>query len=941
MTSQHARTSGTRASARPRRRGPAAAVAAVTAGALVLGVSACTTDDTQVSTPSRVLQTVEASLGSDGSLASVASTSVSVDDVSGASSSATAELAPADVADELPVRTSVRWRTADGAGTDLADLAGHTGRVEIDLTVENLTVAPRQLDYDAAGVRRSEPALVGAPLSVAASTVLPGTSVARVLTSTDGADDATNGIVGTTASGDTVVQWGALLAPPRTGASTTLRLVADVDDFTVPTVDVAVQPGLSTDLSIDGVLGSAFDTGPTSELALQQRTIDLVGDVTLVLARAGQTITEVRTNLESTSETLGVRTAEQLEESSSSLSSTMQGLTGQLTALEGDLGSTVTGTQSVVRGQLQETVASVGSLLGDTSASAPTVAVDGEGCAAVVPEPDRAASVYGSLLQMSAQLDAYAATSAGCRDQVAADLASTVGPADPTVQTCYTDVDGQLALVPSLTCALFDSSVTVTAALVDLVEQGAEIAASLQPEIVRAALDRHAELATDLDSLSAQLTALQEDSDDDVTTALAELRSAATRVSSGIDALALQVSQVNRDARAARAQIDGSPFRTSMKDQTAALARELCALVDDDLLGREGLPATEVERLRSYLTDESCPVVDEGTGETTTRPLGAPFPFPGSLDDRLDEQAEAWDAVVASTDVTDTTQGLGADLATLDSDADAVVAALDDAERALAAEDGSLGTSLDALEVTTDEALRHSGLLGDRLDALAAQQDGLGDQVTGAFAEAARETSDEVRETVAGQTRVVSAQGATSQQSVVEAFDRSIAGLRSTSEGVVDDARETVDEQRGRLDGNTGALTSAIDAQTAATLERIGATTASSTRDVEGARALLIEDLAAVMLDLGDREVEGSGILGAMATSAAQADTADFQLALASRNAAGYANIRGEDVAGIMLRQAQFGASLDAADSLPAFHLDVPAGATSTTLYSFRIGADR
>ena len=76
-----------------------------------------------------------------------------------------------------------------------------------------------------------------------------------------------------------------------------------------------------------------------------------------------------------------------------------------------------------------------------------------------------------------------------------------------------------------------------------------------------------------------------------------------------------------------------------------------------------------------------------------------------------------------------------------------------------------------------------------------------------------------------------------------------------------------------------------------------------------------------------------------MATSAAKADTADYQLALATQNAQGYANMRAEDVAGILLRQAQFKASLEAVSALPTFHLEVPPGTATQTLYSFRLGS--
>jgi hypothetical protein len=61
-------------------------------------------------------------------------------------------------------------------------------------------------------------------------------------------------------------------------------------------------------------------------------------------------------------------------------------------------------------------------------------------------------------------------------------------------------------------------------------------------------------------------------------------------------------------------------------------------------------------------------------------------------------------------------------------------------------------------------------------------------------------------------------------------------------------------------------------------------------------------------------------------------------LALASQNAEGYANIRSRDVAGLLLRQAQFKASLTAMDELPPFKLEVPEGATSQTLYTLKIG---
>ncbi|WP_185233730.1 hypothetical protein [Frigoribacterium sp. NBH87] len=907
-------------------------------GVVAVVATGCTGGAPEVTDPTRVLQSVATTLSSDGSITAVDSTTVSVDDTTGTTSTSSTEHVPADVADDLPIRVSTSYRAGDRSGTDLADLDGFDGRVEIDLAVENLTVAPQELTYDVAGSSRTDPALVGAPLSLAASTVLEGVSPSSVVTDVSGAAGATDGIVSTNDGGDAVVQWGALLAPPRSGASTTLHLVADVADFRSPTFDLAAQAGLSTDLSVDGVLASAFDDSSTSELALQERTIALVSDVDLVLSRAGETITEVRTNLESTSDTLGVRTAEQLRDSSASLASTMQGLSGQLTALESDLGATVTATQSTVLSQLQTTVTSVDTLLGDTTATAPAVTLDGEGCAAVVPAPEQAGSVYGSLLQMATQLDAYAQASALCRDEVSVSLASTVGPAEPTAEICATQ--------QSLTCSLYGSSLLVTLALVGLVGQGDELAESLQPELADAALDRHADVTADLVDLSAQIEALAVDpSDSAVATALTALDATVTSVRTSTRTLRDQVDGLHDRAESARREIGDEQQIGSMRAQAEKVAAELCDVVQDDG-GGPGISRDEVERLRSYLVAEGCAddggtEVEPGQPAPTPAQLDAPFPYRASLAERLDDQLAAWDDVVATTDVDDDTQGLGLVLADLDEQGDDLAAAAADVRRAVAAGDGSVDGAVEQLREAAAVTTADTADLGVRLERVRTQQQGLADQVEEAFADTSEDVAEQVQALVGQQVRVVAEQGAVSQASVVDAFTRSIAGLTSTSDVVVGDARETIEEQRGTIDEQTAALTTAVDAQTASTLERIAQSTASSTRDVDGARTLLTADLAAVMLDLGDRQVNGSGILGAMATSAAKSDTADYQLALASKSASGYANIRAEDVAGIMREQAQFTASVDAAATLPAFHLDVPAGATSTTLWSFRIGADQ
>ncbi|PZE69565.1 hypothetical protein [Curtobacterium sp. MCBD17_021] len=893
--------------------------------------------------PSRVLQTVDTRLAADGSITTISDTAISVgaDD----SSSEVTEHEAAKAASDLPLRVTTQYTTAKKSGTDLADLAGYSGRVEIDLTVENLTVRSRNLTYDVAGASRTTPALVGAPFSIAASTVLSGTAPNRVVTDTADAGTATDGVVSANGDGDAVVQWGRLLAPPTSGASSTLHLVADVEDFAAPSFDMAAQPGVSTDLSSTGVMNAAFGSEKDSELALQRRTIDLISQVNEVLARAGGTITEVRSNLETTSATLGVRTAERLEDSSTSLASTMQSLSGQLGSLQTDLGATVSGTRSTVLQQLQETTGSLDALLGDTSATVPTPAIDGNGCAAEPQPATGGASVYGNLLRVSAQLAGYAEASEACKQQVSAQLASSVGPSDPTAEKCAAE-----AARSSLTCALFASSTTIMQALTRLVATGKDLADSLRKtQFAEDALADYGKVSaavSGIDEELAQLTFGSTSDSGETRKALEVLRASVEQMPGKIDAVRGQLRAVHDQAEGARTALGEieDPSGPSMQAQNAALAEQICRLIGRDASGIPLLPTTsgltenQANDLRSYLTATPC---EDGDDQTVEEPLDPPFPFSKPMDVRLDDQHDAWDAIVSATNVDDTKSAIGATLGDLETSIDQVRTAMDAVRTATEEGDGGVQDSLHELRRLVNSLVESDQKVATGLGAVVTQKDALAEKVEERFADANEETKKKVDDLIDQQVRDVSEQAETSNTAVIEAFDQSIAGLRSTSTDVTSGAKGTIDEQKGKLEQENAALASAVDEQTRQSLERINASTTASTRDIEGARTLLTGDLNRVMLDLGDRKVNGSGILGAMATSAAKSDSADYQLALASQNAAGYANVRAEDVSGILLQQEQFRASLDAATTLPAFRMDVPEGATSTTLYTFTIGDAR
>lgn len=937
---------------RERRMAPGRTLGALLVTLGLIATASCTPppEPEPVANPVKLLQSVRVGLSAAAGVQTIEGTTISVS-AAGDSSAADTTYKAADVVGELPVRVSLQYRAGEKSGSDLSELQGHTGPVEINLTLENLTVKPRQVQYDAAGQARTDTALVGAPLTIAAATKLAGVRADDVTAgSADGAS-GTNGVLSSTGDGATVVQWATVLAPPRSGASTTLRLVADVRDFQVPTFDVAVQPGLNTDLSADGVLAGAFSSGTGSELELQRRTISLVSDVNTVLTKAGSTITDVRRNLQVTSQTLGAKTAGELSTNSKALADTMVDLKGQLQRLGTDLESATKSTQSTTSAQLKVTVAAVDAMLGDTTTVPPTTPITGEGCTADVAKSGSSATVYSSIQTMASQLDAYAKVSTDCRDLVAGAIKATMGPENPTIEDC--------AEQGSMTCSLLGSAITVTGALLGLVAKGDELVAGLQPQLVENAIKDQAASTATLKEVRANVTAVlagattPQDYKAALKTVDNELKAARKSVTATLDATGtargkvnalrdklVAISETAADARSEYA--DGTLLEGSMSLQVQQLADQLCEMADGNFPRGGRLAAGQVERLRSYLTDVPCKTEDE---KIVPGKIGLPDGFEAPLDARLEDQSDAWDEVLTATDTSSVDAEIGQAFAAIEEAAAGTNAGLDAVEMAVQALDGAAtggvdGTreDLESLAKAFDEAIGSSAQVSTTLGKLKEQQDGLGDKITKSFGDTFKSTTAQVQKLVDEQVRQVAEIGDAGSTSVVTAFNRSIAGLKTTSDEVVKDAGATVDKQRGELQEQESALAASLAKGTEASLERIAASTSGSTRDVEGASALLSSSLNRVMLDLGDRSVNGSGLLGSMATSAAKADTADYQLALASQNAEGYANIRSRDVAGLLLRQAQFKASLTAVDELPPFHLEVPAGATSQTLYTLKIG---
>ena len=904
--------------------------------AVLLAMTACTGAGHPDASVTRVLQAVEVTLAGDGAITAIDGTAISLDDVDGSTRSERTSYRTEDVVDDLPVRISTEYRTEERRGTNLEDLAGYTGQVEIDIQLENLTLKPTELSYDVGGESRNALALVGTPLSVAAATTLPGVDPSAIVMGEAG--EGTSGVVSTTPDGDAAVQWAALLAPPQTEARETFTLVADVKDFSVPEFDVAVQAGLNTDLSFDGVVTSAFDGDGTSELAIQRQAITLIAEINEVLNRAGTTITEVRTNLEDTSTTLGQRAARNLEASSRALTADMQVVGQQLSSLDRQLESSVSGTESAMTAQLAQIVGSMSAMLGDTRAQAPRFE-PGDGCDAAPEQDPEAGTIFGMFLLLSGQLEAYAEGAESCRGLILTQIDRSLGPEAPNQDVCVGDTED------SLTCALFRAHTSVNIAAADLVAEGERLIEELDGAAVTRTQEAHESLRVRIDNVAAEVAELEtSDAPAELETLLADLRRMLENAESTVTSI--DTIRVQQAAAVQMLQPEDPVLRQHMQ-----IANTICDLVDAGdlnqgtargLLQQIIVPTWCDDRaaLNPVPEDPENPENPEGPVDPVepVEPVEIPA-APGSLEAERRTHLERWITVGDMLDP-ENAASVDAQLARLVTELERRVAEVHRLAELAASETAELHRGITELRASINDVQLLSEEVDGRLADVAEQQTELEQSIRAGFERTAERMADSVEHETDQQIARVSARVERDKEQIADSFTTLVTQLRGTSRVMVNSAREGVDAQHERLQSTETSAVQALDERTTDALSRIDHAVAGATADIDGASAQLTDSLSRVLLDLGDPQVQGSGILGAMSASAAKSGTADYQLALASQQAAGFANVQSEAATEVFLRQAQFAAALAAAEDFPAFHLDVPAGASSRTLYSFHIGGE-
>ena len=972
-----------RARRRPRRSAAAVAVVTVLALIWVQGVTGGTQARAE---EARSLESIDIAVSPSGAVTAVSGTTVSVSPDGRRAAAGTRTYAPRDVAKDLPVRVRTAYRTADGAGTDLSEIAGYTGRVTVDVFVENLTVKPQSLTYDVAGTSRTRTALVGAPLTLSAAVSLDA-DPDSVITASSDAQGVTNGVLSRTGDGKSQVQWAALLAPPQLGATADLRLVVDAVDFKVPEFGLSVQTGLITDPSVQGLMDAAFRTDTGSQLALTTSTIEALSQVNESLAKAHAIVDRVSTTLTGNAGTIGTQTLADLTSSSQSLSSSMQSIGTDLSGLTQTLTQTLTSTQSSATSQLLQVVNTASAIMGDTSRPAQVPSLESLGCQAQpgagptaqalvgsqAPTPAGAAGpgdaagaagpaaaqadsgngVYGSVNRVSGLLQAYAQANDDCKAAVQAQLSEALGDADTS--TC---AQGSV----SATCSLAAAQQQVNAAVASLGEQANAVTAALQPETRADVLTSSTALGEKVTGVETALNRLAPseggEGTGDLSTETEALNQAVNALTPGVDALVSTLDGIHSSATAAQAN------NTTARGQIADAARDLCTEIasakDPALLqqARARLTSTPCPGAGGGAADKPADKPDDGAADNKPaddKPDGggaaddkpADKPDDGSsADAALSAQSTSLEQIVTASDTT--TPG-GATKKDVDAVRTAVADVVAARDAIVLAVDGapddpskpSLSGSLKDLRTAVTDLRSGYDALSASVDKLDRDQTAAAAGVRTAFDKTAKETTDAVSTTVGTQIRLIGAQAGTSRAAVGASFDAATSGMRASADGITSDSARTIQEQTAQIQDQAAGSSAALSSQVEGSLTSMTQGLTGSVVDIEAARSLLTSDLDRVLLDIGSPDGSGTGLVGIMYSSAALTGSAGYQVAAANQAVAAHGAVRAQDMEGILLQQAQVKASLQAQSRVNGLAAPRPAAEQRTVVYSLRVGGSR
>lgn len=905
--------------------------------------------------PERVLQNVAVSLGTDSSITEITSTAVRAGE-EGDLTSDTQDLTPGDVARDLPVRILTSYRLGDKAGTDLKEIEGESGRVLIDVTVQNITASPRELAFDFNGAPQKQYAMVATPMTVVASATLGKGEFGSIVTADDvHPDQVTNGVVGK-AGGKKVtdtegadVQWAALLAPPRLGASATFTLAMDTEDFQVPTFDFSIQPGLVTDSSVQRLLEAAFAEDPSSTLALETQTIELVGNVNTILTGASSVLAQIQGELGTSANTLGAQTISNLQASSQQVTTSLTGLAQDLKSLDQSVESELNSANQETVSQFNETVSQMQALLGDPSKFGKVPDLGDFTCESKLPKIKNATSITEQMIGVTAHLNAISEASRDCKADVIEGLRTAIGDKALTAADC---ANAQYSA--SVMCSLIRTQSGLAASATQLAAAKEEFKQNVKAGVL-------GDLGTSLEDVRAKVLAVRVAADGvygnvgtpDGTQAIRDAQAAMVELQASLTTVEGAMTSVNTKAVEAKNSLAEAALAT-VPDQLAAVAADVCMFYNVV----NPVEAARKDSQSVALTGLDC------AGEPPAVPLGEDVSTQvTNAEAKVAEALSALDIIAAASD-----PGRG-DTAQAFASLDRQVGIINSKLTRLSAMATNNNTSVRELmaavnalvpgipeqwycpgaapvegqeelpppgELTPETLANPMELLWYRYKAVDCNRGQLDAQIDNLFATGIDSLTTSAAE-MDSHKAVVDAARVAAETKVTASFKNVEDLLASANSSIMTQGEKTVRAQRSELEAAGQQMSSQLEQRIAQAIGNISSNVSSSVTDLNSSQTQLVASLNGVLTNLGDRNVSGAGLLGSLTKGAADTGTATTQVVDATRTASEFSSVRSEALRDVYLQQAQLARSLELQETYPVFGIELPDGSSHLTVFTYHL----
>lgn len=914
-----------------------AAVGVVAAGSLVAtGIQVLPAAASP--TVTKALESVALSLSPNGEISGISTTDITLDE-RGKYSSHTSAVDPAQAINRLPVVVTVGYVHDGKTGTNLNDLKKASGLVEVDVTVTNTSAHPKRYDVGAAG--QSTYAQVATPLTVVASASMPKASITSLVSPQAGTatEHTTNGLISSGVGGKTVVQWASVLAPPRTGSTTTLTIVEQARAFVLPDLRISVTPGISADPSLEELMARAFGSD-SPILALENATGTLVNDMSANLATVQTILDGVHKELLTEASSTGVRATSDLQASSQNAATALSQLTSGLTRTAQALHTGITDSKNRVVARVLGAFADLVDQVGLPD-ELPVTATPTATCAALGSQPAAGATLFEQLVHVTDLLRLAGAVNTSCVADMKATLLSTIGDATACPPAPAT---------PSIACRL----VSTRSSLSDIRSLITSSATQILSHLNGTGLSG---IGTALTSTTAAVTTLQTDlatlshgigHTGDLATALSDAQDAVDQLLSDTSqtsgsGLGHELKALHDSAALALAAVgtaaDGAGADTT-QGALVKLTQQLCTLPTVDLADAT-LVSDYADSLRALIDGGTCAGGPAGT------------PPSSSLHARLAADRSSWQTVVDQTAV-GATSGPAKELA--------------DVHAALLALKTTLSDAADGIDTTSP----HAGSVAAQLAAVNDAADAIFDPTDPSPGCAGPQPGQVPLNVLAATFASVTCKQtavADDLTTFISTTDNQLAGVDTAVADATDATSTAAEEASNQLDDALGRLTTrfsttaddeqsaGIDAlvdQDVALLQKTTASVDDVTKNMDAAvnaidsairdanaQATANNDdlkrrLAEVVTHLG---APGSqGLLGKISHDGTSVKTDGIdKIHGVAATASGFGSVRDADEAGFRLQSRQFSDGLLTIGDTPYLGGNLPLNATHASVYTFQL----